>query len=519
MAFSGDRRMKVATLLTMCFALFMVMLDNTVVNVALPALQGDLGSRVSGLQWIVNAYTLLFASLMLTGGTLGDLYGRKRVFQGGLLLFAVGSALCGLAPNVEMLVLSRAVQGVGAAALLPGTLAILTNTFPDARERAQAIGIWAGVSALALAAGPVVGGLLVDSLGWQSVFFLNVPIGVVAFMVASRVVRESVRPGGRRIDLPGQALGILGLGALTYALIEGNDKGWRSPLIVSLLAVAVLGLVWFLSVERRRDDPMLKLEFFRNPTFSASVAVAGIAVFGMFAVLFFLSLYFQEIHGYSAVQAGLRFLPMTGAIILTAPSAGRLAGRIGSRIPMTVGMVLAGTGVLLLTRLQPDTGYTVIWWNLTMMGVGMGLTMTPMTAAVMGSVPADRAGMASAVANTTREVGGVFGVALMGAIVTSRSQSLLSTSLSRLGATAGERSRIVAAAARGQIGGRGIATGSVDPEAVRRAVGHAFVGGLHAAMVVAGLALFGAAAVALTFVRGRSAEVITEVPAVEAAAA
>ena len=238
--FAVDRRLKLTTLFTMCFALFMAMLDNTVVNVALPTIQRDFGSGVSGLQWIISAYTLFFASLMLTGGTLGDLYGRKRLFLIGLLVFSSGSLLCGLAPSLHWLVAGRAVQGIGAAALLPGTLSILITTFPDPKERAQAIGLWAGVSGLALAAGPVIGGVLVDTLGWQSVFFINVPIGVLAFLVALRTVRESSNPEGRTLDLPGQGLAVLSLGSLVYALIEANNYGWTSPLILTLFAVGIV---------------------------------------------------------------------------------------------------------------------------------------------------------------------------------------------------------------------------------------------------------------------------------------
>ncbi len=226
--FAVDRRTKILTLGAMCFALFMAMLDNTVVNVALPSIQLHFGSGVSGLQWIIDAYTLVFAAFMLTGGTLGDLYGRKRLFLIGLTVFTGGSLIAGLAPSLNVLIAGRAIQGLGAAALLPGTLSILTQAFPDPKERAQAIGIWAGVSGMALAAGPIVGGALVDSLGWQSVFFLNIPIGIAAFIVARRVVHESRNPEGRHLDLPGQALAIIGLGALTYALIEANSYGWTS---------------------------------------------------------------------------------------------------------------------------------------------------------------------------------------------------------------------------------------------------------------------------------------------------
>src|SRR3954453_15126375 len=338
--FAGDRRKKLLTLGAMCFALFMVMLDNTVVNVALPKIQQDLGSGVSGLQWIVDAYTLIFASFMLSGGTIGDIYGRKRTFQTGLLVFAGGSLLCGVAPSIGILILGRGIQGLGAAALLPGTLSILTNTFPDPAERAQAIGLWAGVSGLALAMGPVLGGLMVDSLGWQSVFSLNVPVGIAALFVSARFVRESKNPEGRRLDLPGQFLAVITLGSLTYALIEGNSKGWQSPLIMSLLVTAAVAALLFVLVETRSKSPMLQLHFFRNATFSAANTVAFIVSFGMFGMFFFLSLYLQNVHGYSAVQAGLRFLPQTLAIIVTAPIAGRIAGRVGSRLPMALGMLM-----------------------------------------------------------------------------------------------------------------------------------------------------------------------------------
>ncbi len=307
----------------MCFALFMAMLDNTVVNVALPSIQDHFGSGVSGLQWIIDAYTLVFAAFMLTGGTLGDLYGRKRIFLIGLTVFTAGSLMAGLAPSLNALIAGRAIQGLGAAALLPGTLSILTQAFPDPKERAQAIGIWAGVSGMALAAGPIVGGALVDSLGWQSVFFLNIPIGIVAFIVAQRVVRESRNPEGRHLDLPGQALAIVGLGTLTYALIEANHYGWTSPLIIGLFATAAIATG---AVHPGRvcaaPVPMLDLSFFRNRTFAAAATVAGLVSFGMFGVFFFLTLFLQNVQGYSAFQMGLRSLPMTGAIIFTAPDRG-----------------------------------------------------------------------------------------------------------------------------------------------------------------------------------------------------
>ena len=338
--FAVDRRIKLLTLGAMCFALFMAMLDNTVVNVALPRIQAHLGSGVSGLQWIVDAYTLVFASLMLSGGTLGDIYGRKRFFMLGLSIFTAGSLLCGLAPSLQILIAGRAIQGLGAAALLPGTLSILTNTFHDPRERAQAIGIWAGISGLALALGPLVGGALVDSFGWQSVFFLNVPIGIVAMVVALFAVRESKSPEGRRLDLPGQVLAIIALGSLTYALIEANNYGWASPVIISLFVTAAVAGAVFLWVELRTKSPMLQLTFFRDRTFSTACGCAGLISFGMFGMFFFMSLFFQNVQGYTAFQAGLRSMPATGMVVIVAPLAGRIAGRIGSRVPMAIGLAL-----------------------------------------------------------------------------------------------------------------------------------------------------------------------------------
>jgi EmrB/QacA subfamily drug resistance transporter len=505
--FAENRETKLLTLFAMCFALFMAMLDNTVVNVALPKIQDSLGAGVSGLQWVVDAYTLLFASLLLTGGTLGDLYGRKRLFMSGLVIFSIGSLLCGLSDSIGFLIASRALQGVGAAALIPSTLSIITHTFPDPRERAQAIGLWAGVSGLALALGPVVGGLLVDSLGWQSVFFLNVPVGLIGLMVAARFAPESKNPEGRTLDIPGQILGIAWLGSLTYALIEGNGRGWRSPVILSAFAIALVGLIAFLIVERRSPSPMLQLSFFRNPTFTGAVSVAALVSFGMFGMLFFLSLFMQNVQGYSPVGAGLRFLPATVAIIITAPLAGRWASRIGSRIPMTIGLAMVGTGMLLYLGVNESTPYLHWFWIQPIQGVGMGLTMAPMTAAVMSSVPPARSGMASATTNASREVGGTFGIALLGAILTARLTSVMTGALTALGIPSAVQSKIEFAMSHGGAGGaaKSLPPG-IDPAALKAAFDHAFVDGMHVAMMVAAAALLGGALVAFSFIKPHAGE-------------
>jgi EmrB/QacA subfamily drug resistance transporter len=500
--FAVDRKTKVLTLLAMCFALFMAMLDNTVVNVALPSISRDLGTGISGLQWVIDAYTLTFASLLLTGGTLGDIFGRKKFFMVGLLVFTAGSLLCALAPAQAVLIAGRAVQGLGAALLMPGSLSILTNTFPDTRERAQAIGIWAGISGLALAMGPVVGGLLVDSLGWQSVFYLNVPIGIVALIVCWLVVRESRHPEGRSLDLPGQVLAIVALGALTYALIEANNYGWTSPLILSLFGIAAAGLVSFVFVELRSPSPMLQFAFFRNHTFLGGAICAAAVSFGMFGTFFFLTLFFQNVQGYTPLEAGLRSLPMTLMIIVFAPIAGRVVGKIGHKTPIVLGLTLNAVSLLLFTRIQADTPYSDIWPLLSLAGFGMAIVMTPMTAAVMSTVPVQRAGMASATTSTSREIGGVFGIALLGAIVTHIFTSDLERIVEGLSLPAELKATILEQAGRGigQTGGSIPAGGAM--ETVVSALKDSFVSGMHVALAVAAGALLVGALASLLLIKG-----------------
>ena len=500
--FEVERRTKVLTLGAMCFALFMAMLDNTVVNVALPRISQDLGSGISGLQWIIDAYTLVFASLMLSGGTLGDIFGRKRFFLVGLSIFTVGSLLCALAPSLTVLIGGRGVQGLGAALLMPGSLSILTNTFLDPRERAQAIGIWAGISGMALAAGPVVGGLLVARFGWQSVFFLNVPIGVIAFAVCVLAVRESRNREGRHLDLPGQALAIVALGSLTYALIEANNHGWTSNIILTLFGVAVISLVAFVLVERRSTSPMLQLAFLRNRTFAAGATCAAAVSFGMFGMFFFLSLFFQNIQGYTPLEAGLRALPNTVMIILFAPLAGRLAGRIGSRLPMTVGLTFNALSLFLFTQVQVHTSYTRIWPLLSLAGLGMAMVMSPMTSAVMNSVPPQRAGMASATTSASREIGGVFGIALLGAIVTHVFTRDLNTIVDRLNLPPSVKATILEQASRGAQQTGGSLPAGAELGGLADALKSSFVSGMHLALIVAGAVLVLGAIVAAVFVAG-----------------
>jgi EmrB/QacA subfamily drug resistance transporter len=405
------------TLGAVAFGLFMIMLDNTVVNVALPSIQRDLGVGLSELQWIVTGYALTFAALMLTGGKLADHYGRRLIFVVGLVIFTLASLACGLADSGELLIAARVVQGMGAALMNPATLSIISATFPP-EQRGTAIGIWAGVSALALAIGPLVGGLLTEHLHWSWIFFVNVPVGALAVAASFLVIEESRDTSEERaLDLPGQLAGALGLFALTYGLIEANTYGWTSARILGAFVVAAIALLLFVWLERVQRVPMLDLGLFRNSTFAGANTVILLVALAMFGVFFFVSLYMQNILGYSAVQTGAAFLPLTVLIILIAPLAGRLSDRIGSRWLMTSGMVLIGVHLISFSRLGTDENFWSLLPPLLIGGVGMGLTMTPSAAAAVRSVPVDKAGVGSAVLNAFRQVGGSLGIAIIGAII------------------------------------------------------------------------------------------------------
>jgi EmrB/QacA subfamily drug resistance transporter len=502
--FAANRRTKVFTLGATCFGLFMVMLDNTVVNLALPTIQRELGSDISGLQWIMDAFTLLLAALMLTGGTLGDLYGRKRAFLAGLAVFTAGSLFCALSPSVPMLIGGRAIQGVGAAIMMPSTLAILTHTFQDPKERAQAIGIWAGVSGISLALGPAVGGVMVDAFGWESIFYLNVPIGLVAFVIAARLVPESKSPEGRGLDIPGQILAIAGLGALTYAFIEANTYGWGSALIVTLFVLSAAALVAFGLWERRAKSPVLQLSFFKNITFSGANLVGLIVSFGFMGILMFLAMFMQNVQGFTPTGAGVRQLPSTLAVMAFAILSGRVVGRIGARLPITIGMLLVGGGILGFLSVQSTTPYSHYWWILAIIGTGTGLVMSPITTAVMSTVPVARSGMAAATSNTMRQVGGVFGIAVLGSIVTSAFSSTLATSLNALNLPSGVAATVAKMAQQGR-GTQSIPSiPGLDVSAIEATVKDAFTTSLHHAVLVAGPILLVGAVVAAIMVRDTS---------------
>jgi EmrB/QacA subfamily drug resistance transporter len=423
--FINDDNRKWWTLGAMCFALFMIMLDNTVVNVALPSIQRDLDASISGLEWTVNGYTLSFAVLLATGGRLGDIFGRRRMFVGGVIVFTLSSATAGLAPDTTSLVLSRVAQGIGAAFMMPGTLSIITDAFP-ASERGKAIGTWAGVSALALAIGPVVGGFLVEHASWRAIFYMNLPVGFAAVAAALFAVRESRdETVGREVDFAGVAALTGGLTALVFALVEGNSWGWGSPEVVALLVVSLVLLGTFAAIELRVRAPMVEFGLFANRNFIGAVGVAFIVSFAMLGMFFFLALYMQNILGYSALEAGVRFLPTTVVIMVIAPISGRLADRVGPRWPITIGLALVTLALVDFAMIDTSTTFSDLLPAFFAMGIGIALTMSPMSTAAMNAVPAAKAGIASGVLSMFRMVGGTFGIAATGALFQAEAGSSL----------------------------------------------------------------------------------------------
>ena len=411
----GNRRWW--TLAAMCFALFMVMLDNTVVNVALPSIQDDLHTSIAGLEWTVNAYTLAFGVLLVTGGRLGDIFGRRRVFLMGVVLFAASSLFIGFSQSSAWLISGRAIQGVGAALMMPATLSIITNAFPP-HERGKAIGTWAGVSALALAIGPVLGGLLVEHVSWQSIFFINLPVAAGAIAVTLFATHESrdqtVVP---TVDVAGIAAITVGLTALTLALIEAAGWGWGSPRIIGLFAVAAAGLIAFVHIEQRVKVPMVDFSFFSSRTFLGTNIVAFIVSFAMLGMFFFLTLYMQNVLRYSPLEAGIRFLPTTLMVIVVAPIAGRLTDSIGPRPLITAGLALVAGSLLWQSFLTATSGFDFLLPGFVLMGVGIALVMSPMSTAAMNAVDQTKAGVASGILSMSRMVGGTLGVAVLGTFI------------------------------------------------------------------------------------------------------
>ncbi|MCC3772262.1 MFS transporter [Streptomyces sp. UNOC14_S4] len=418
-----SRRRRLLVLAICCTSLLIVSLDNTILNVALPSMQKELHASIPGLQWTIDAYTVVLASLLMLGGSTADRVGRRRIFQTGLVLFTAGSALCSLAPGLGWLVAFRMVQAVGGSMLNPVAMSIITNTFTDPRERARAIGLWGGVVGISMAAGPIVGGALVESVGWRSIFWINLPVGLLALVMTARYVPESRAPKARRPDPVGQLLVIALLGSLTYGIIEGAAAGWTSAPILGCFAVALAALCGLLAYERRREEPLVELGFFRSAPFAGATAIAVCAFAALAGFLFLNTLYLQDQRGFSAFRAGLFMLPMAAMCLVCAPISGRLVGARGPRLPLLLGGAAMAASGLLFAALGARSSDALLFTAYVLFGIGFGLVNAPITNTAVSGMPRSRAGVAAAIASTSRQVGSALGVAVIGATVAAGIQS------------------------------------------------------------------------------------------------
>jgi EmrB/QacA subfamily drug resistance transporter len=479
------------TLAVLCLSLLVIGLDNTILNVALPTLVKDLGATASQQQWMVDTYVLVFASLLLTAGMLADRFGRRGVLQVGLVVFGLGSTAAAFAGSAGMLIAARAVMGVGGAAIMPATLSILTNVFTDAKERAQAIGVWSAVAGLGIAIGPVTGGWLLEHFWWGSVFLVNLPVVAIALLAGRLLVPTSRDPAPRRLDPAGTVLSFAGLAGLLYGIIEAPSQGWTHGPVAAAFAAGVAVLAAFVAWELHTDHPMLDMRFFENPRFSgASVAIA-LVFFALFGTIFFLTQYLQFVLGYGTLRAGVAVAPIAVALMISAPLAPVLTARVGTKIMVATGLAVVSVGLAILSTAQVDSGYGVVLATILVLGVGMGLAMAPATDSIMGSLPRAQAGVGSAVNDTTRMVGGSLGVAILGSLLSAGYHATIdgSAAVARLPASA-------AAAARDSLGGAvGVATrlGGSTGQSVLDDARDAFVHAMsHAVVVGAGVALVGA---------------------------
>ena len=412
----SDRR-RLTILAICCMSLLIVAMDNTIVNVALPSIRRDLHAPLSGLQWTIDAYVIVIASLLLLSGSTADRIGRRRTFQVGLGVFAAGSLLCSLAPSLGWLIAARALQGVGGSMLNPVAMSIITNVFTDPRERARAIGAWGAVVGISLALGPIVGGALTDGVGWRSIFWINVPIGLAAIVLTALYVPESRASRPRRIDPVGQLLVIVLFASLTYAIIEAPNAGWSSPQTLATFALSAAALVALVFYEPRRSDPLIELRFFRSAPFSGATLIA-ISAFAAFAGFLFLNtLYLQDVRGYTALQAGMCTLPMAAAALACSPLSGRMVGGRGPRLPLFVAGVCMLASALVLTRLSASTPLALLLGVYAVFGVGFGSVNPPITYTAVSGMPNNQAGVAAAVASTSRQLGQALGVAVIGSIL------------------------------------------------------------------------------------------------------
>ncbi len=492
-------RRQPAALTVLMIVLFLTFLDNTVVSVALGSVQSDLHAGVTYLQWVVSAYALTFAAAMLAFGMVGDEFGRKRVMLAGVAVFCAGSVLCGLAPNVQVLIAGRAVMGIGAAASEPGTLSMLRHLYPAERIRDRAIGIWTAVCGLALALGPVIGGALVGVWDWRAVFWFNLAFGAAALAAGAAVLPENSDPDAHRVDIPGFAFGAAALSALIFAVISAETAGFAAPAVITLLCVSAASGVTFLWWENRVAHPLLDLRYLRVPRFLTANVVAFCAYFATFAVFFFTALYLAEVVGYSGYEIALMFLPMTVVMTVVSVLAGRWTAMAAPRWSISGGCLVFGTGLLLTaSAISPNPGYLRLAVALAITGAGVGSTVVPITSSAMSAVPPQRSGMAASAANTSREIGAVIGVAVLGMLVNAQLNAHLVDSLRRLGIPANFQAIVISAIETGTVpssrnaAGAGPASQAKLVQEVINAAYSAFYDGLHAALFLSAGLVFAA---------------------------
>jgi EmrB/QacA subfamily drug resistance transporter len=495
---------------TLCALLFLTFLDNTFVSVALGSVQAGLHAGVSALQWVVGAYALTFASAMLACGMIGDEFGRKKVMLSGAAVFCAGSVLCALAPTAPVLIAGRAVMGLGAAASEPGTLSMLRHLYTSERARDRAIGVWAGVSGLALALGPLIGGVLVGIWNWRAIFWFNVAIGLVTLAVAAGVLPENADPEAQRVDTAGAVLGATALAAFVFAVISSENAGFSSPEVISLLSVSAAAAAAFVWWERRAPHPLLDLRYFRMARFATPNVVAFCSYMATFAIFFFTALYLAEVAGYSGYQIALTFIPMAALMIIASLLASLWTGIAGLRLSIAGGCLVFGAGLLLTSvTLSPHPRYLALAAALALSGIGVGATVVPITSSVLAVVPPQHSGMAASATNTSREIGAVTGVAILGAVVSAQLRADLTSRLHQLGIPVNFQSIVINALETGGVPSSG-KTAGVGPagqaklvDEVIYAAYHAFQTGLHAALYLSAGLVLGSGLLAAVTLRRR----------------
>jgi EmrB/QacA subfamily drug resistance transporter len=487
-----------------CFILFLTFLDSTIISATLADVQSGLHAGVAQLQWVVSGYALAFASLMLMAGTLGDLFGRKKLMLVGVTIFCGGSVLSALATTSGLLIAGRVVMGAGAAFSEPGTLSMIRHLYPERTRRARALGVWAAVSGLALALGPVIGGVLVGIWSWRAVFWFNLLFGAIALIAAAIVLPENSDPVKARLDVAGFLLGAIAIGCATFATIAGETSGYITSWVLLLYGFAILAAVAFVFVELRAENPVLNVRFFKRPPFAGSTIVAFTSYFGIFSIFFFVALYLEVVGSVSPFSLALDFLPMTAAMVLASIATGRWVSRAGSRTPMVIGCVLAACGLFLTdVMISPQANIGSIGWTLALAGIGFGIVIVPVTSSALTTVPPEHSGMAASTTNTSRELGAVAGVAILGSIVNGQLTVQLSSRLAAIGIPPAFRSQVIAAVTTGSLGsqaagsaGKGNATVQEIINKVVTAAYGAFAHGLDLALLASGALLVASAVVA-----------------------